>query len=114
MPKLSITDRFICGDGVSVLSHLPQESIDCVVTSPPYWQLRDFGVKGQLGLEATLDDYTAKLCAVFDEVRRALKDTGTLWVNLGDTYSGKRARLPAKCLLQVPARFAIEMTSTLR
>ena len=63
--------------------------MDCVVTSPPYWQLRDYGVKGQIGLEATFQEYIQKICDVFDQVKRVLKPTGTCWVNLGDTYASQ-------------------------
>src|ERR1043165_7092018 len=129
--------RIIRGDALKVLQRLPAESIDCVVTSPPYWSLRDYGVKQQLGLETNPDEYIERLCTVFDEVRRVLKPTGTCWVNLGDAYatrSGKTgrkpkhaqpilspasnralnfqrplARLPGKCLVQLPARFALGM-----
>lgn len=76
------------GDSLTILRTLPEESVQCVVTSPPYWGLRDYGVSGQLGLEATPDEYVAKLVAVFREVRRVLRDDGTLWLNLGDSYSG--------------------------
>lgn len=74
--------------------HLPIESntVQCVVTSPPYWGLRDYGIAGQLGLERTPDDYVANLVAVFREVRRVLKNDGTLWLNMGDSYtSGGRS-----------------------
>ena len=74
-------------DAPTVLKTLPNSSIDCVVTSPPYWALRDYGVEGQLGLEPTFQEYLEKLWAIFDEVYRVLKPTGTCWVNLGDTYS---------------------------
>jgi len=70
-----------------VLKTMPANSVDCVVTSPPYWQLRDYGVEGQLGLETTFEEYIQKLCGVFDEVKRVLKPTGTCWVNMGDTYA---------------------------
>src|SRR5437764_15063862 len=80
-------NRIVCGDALHILKQLPSDSIDCVVTSPPYWALRDYGVSGQLGLEPTFHEYLDKLCAVFDEVRRALKPAGTCWVNMGDTYS---------------------------
>ncbi len=66
---------------------MPADSIDCLVTSPPYWQLRDYNVQGQLGLEPTVEEYVAKLCDIFDEARRVLKPTGTCWVNMGDSYS---------------------------
>ncbi|MDP3041764.1 MAG: site-specific DNA-methyltransferase [Candidatus Omnitrophota bacterium] len=75
------------GDALGELRKFPDESIDCLVTSPPYWALRDYGVNGQLGLEKTFEEYITKLCDTFDEVKRVLKDTGTCWVNLGDSYS---------------------------
>lgn len=131
-------DRIIRGDALKVLQRLPEESIDCVLTSPPYWSLRDYGVKGQLGLEESPEEYIERLCLIFDEVRRVLKPTGTCWVVLGDAYTtrssktGKAtrhpqpilspasssalnftrppARLPAKCLVQLPARFSLAMT----
>jgi DNA modification methylase len=71
---------------------MPADSIDCIVTSPPYWQLRDYHVKRQLGLEPTFEEYIQKLCDVFDEARRVLKPNGTCWVNLGDTYSSQGVR----------------------
>lgn len=72
---------------MEVLKTFVQESIDCVVTSPPYWLLRDYGVEGQLGMEKTFEEYIANLCFIFDEVKRVLKPTGSCWVNLGDSYS---------------------------
>jgi DNA modification methylase len=80
--------RLYCGDALGVLAGLPDGSVNCCVTSPPYWGLRDYGVSGQLGLEATPEEYTAHLVDVFRAVRRVLKDDGTLWLNLGDSYSG--------------------------
>lgn len=77
------------GSALDVLRELPTGSVDCCVTSPPYFGLRDYGVDGQLGLEASPDDYVAALVEVFAEVRRVLLPTGTCWVNLGDTYAGK-------------------------
>jgi site-specific DNA-methyltransferase (adenine-specific) len=107
-------NRILCGDALSILKKLPAESIDCVVTSPPYWSLRDYGVPGQLGLEASVDQYLIKLLAVLDEVRRVLKPQGTCWVNLGDVYSTRSSKKggkhPSKCLLQIPSRFALGMT----
>src|SRR5690606_38009540 len=67
---------------------LPDASVDCCVTSPPYFGLRDYGIDGQIGLEQTPEEYVAQLVAVFREVRRVLKPTGTLWLNLGDSYAG--------------------------
>jgi DNA modification methylase len=69
------------------LQELPDGSVQCVVTSPPYWGLRDYGHEGQIGLEQTPDDYVAEMVAVFVEVRRVLADDGTLWLNLGDSYA---------------------------
>ncbi len=80
--------KIITGDCRDVLKTLPDGSINCCVTSPPYFGLRDYGVDGQIGLEQTPDEYVAEMVAVFREVRRVLKDDGTLWLNLGDSYSG--------------------------
>ncbi len=85
--------KILQGDVLEQLAKLPDQSVQCVVTSPPYWGLRDYGVKGQLGLEATPKEYTAKMVEVFEEVRRVIKKDGTLWLNLGDSYaSGKQGR----------------------
>jgi DNA modification methylase len=75
------------GDCREVLASLPSDSVDCVVTSPPYWGLRDYGNDGQLGLERTPEEYVANMVAVFREVRRVLKPSGTCWLNLGDSYA---------------------------
>src|SRR5690606_34431393 len=75
------------GDALSVLKTMPDKSINTCVTSPPYWGLRDYGVDGQLGLEPTPEEYVANLVEVFREVKRALRDDGTLWLNLGDSYA---------------------------
>jgi len=127
-------NQIIAGDALHVMKKLPSESIDCVVTSPPYWKLRDYGVSDQLGLEPSLQEYVDRLCLVFDEVKRVLKSEGTCFVNLGDTYFtnkgathhfknrrmqalqshlGERtfAGGSAKSLCQIPSRFAIEMCS---
>ncbi len=131
------TNRILCGDALKVLKRLPSESVDCVVTSPPYWALRDYNVKGQIGLEPSMNDYLTKIITVFNEIRRVLKPEGTLWINFGDTYANKtkggqhnqpqgnlfdslskRAKLPklktvlsipAKSLCLVPERFAVRM-----
>ena len=81
------TFRLIPGDCLAGLATLPDASVHCCVTSPPYWGLRDYGVDGQLGLEPTPGEYVAKMVAVFREVRRVLRDDGTLWLNLGDSYA---------------------------
>ena len=80
----------LIGDVLDRLRKLPDESVQCVVTSPPYWGLRDYKCAGQIGLEKTPEMYIAKMVAVFAEVRRVLRDDGTLWLNIGDSYaSGK-------------------------
>ena len=80
--------RVLEGDCQDVLPTLPPESVHCVVTSPPYYGLRDYGTVGQLGLEATPAEYIANMVAVFREVRRVLRNDGTLWLNIGDSYAG--------------------------
>ena len=88
------------GDVMDVLPTLLAESVNCVVTSPPYWGLRDYGTEGQLGLEATPEEYVANIVRVFAEVRRVLRDDGTLWLNLGDSYAADRGGtyMPAETL----------------
>jgi len=76
----------ICGDALTELRKLPDESVNCCVTSPPYWGIRDFGMPNQLGRECTLEEYVVKMVEVFREVKRVLRDDGTLWLNLGDSY----------------------------
>lgn len=122
------------GDALSVLQDLPKGAVDCIVTSPPYFGLRDYGVDGQLGVESSPAEFVAALVAVFREARRVLADDGTLWLNLGDSYvnaggsgaqgaTGQRATrrftaerlakrgdgLPAKNLLGVPWRVAFAL-----
>lgn len=91
-----MTVRILTGDCLETLRTLPAESVNCCVTSPPYWGLRDYGVAGQLGLEATPEEYVAKMVAVFREVRRVLREDGTLWLNLGDSYAGNGGATPGK------------------
>lgn len=87
-----MTVRILTGDCREVLKTLPDASVQCCVTSPPYYGLRDYGVAGQIGLERSMHDFIAELVAVFREVRRVLRDDGTLWLNIGDSYaSGGRA-----------------------
>ena len=78
------------GDVREVLKTLDDESVQCVVTSPPYWGLRDYGVDDQLGLEATPEEYVANMVSVFQEVKRVLRKDGTVWLNLGDSYNSAR------------------------
>lgn len=136
-PIEKFAGKIICGDALKILQTIPSESVDSVVTSPPYWALRDYGVKGQIGLESTIEEYLEKLLAVFSEVKRVLKPSGTCWVNFGDTYANKtkggfRRRMqgnmydrltkratfeklkaelsvPAKSLCLIPSRFALRM-----
>src|SRR4051812_27784882 len=80
------------GDSRELLRQLPDESVHCCVTSPPYWGLRDYGVGGQIGLESTPYEYIATMRLLFAEVRRVLRDDATLWLNMGDSYaSGDRS-----------------------
>jgi DNA modification methylase len=80
--------HILCGDVRDRLKELPDESVHCVVTSPPYFGLRDYGVDGQIGLEDTPGAFVEVMVAVFAEVRRVLRKDGTLWLNLGDSYAG--------------------------
>ncbi len=82
-----MTVEIIQGDCLEVLRGLPAESVNCCVTSPPYWGLRDYGCDGQLGLEKTPDEFVAKMVEVFAEVRRVLRGDGIAWLNLGDSYA---------------------------
>jgi DNA modification methylase len=79
--------RIINADVMEGLRQLPDESVHCVVTSPPYWGLRDYGVEGQIGLETTFDAFVGRMVEVFREVRRVLRSDGTCWMNLGDSYN---------------------------
>lgn len=124
------------GDCIKVLETMEPDSVDCVVTSPPYWGLRDYGVEGQIGLEPTLAEHLEVMVRVFEAVKRVLKPTGTCWVNYGDCYAttpnGRSAAdtkatgnddrtfrdkpfstiqgvLKAKDLCMVPNRFAIAL-----
>lgn len=90
------------GDAREVLTSFPDCSVNCCATSPSYFMQRDYGVAGQIGREATIDEYLHRLWAVFDEVRRVLTPDGTLWVNLGDKYQNK-------CTQLIPEEFAIGM-----
>ena len=82
-----MTVRIINADVMAGLAQLPDESVHCVVTSPPYWGLRDYGVEGQIGLEPTLEAFLSRMVAVFAEVRRVLRSDGTCWMNMGDSYA---------------------------
>ena len=92
----------IVGDCRVVLPCLPSGVAQCCVTSPPYFGLRDYGVDGQIGLERTLEAYVAEMVSVFREVRRVLREDGTLWLNVGDSYVNKQRQM-------VPARVALAL-----
>ena len=84
-----VTDcKIHTGDVLSVLRTLDAGSVQCCVTSPPYWGLRDYGVEGQVGLESTIDEYVAAMVEIFREVKRVLRSDSTLWLNMGDSYAG--------------------------
>lgn len=85
-------ERIINGDCLTELKNIEDNSVDCCVTSPPYYGLRDYGEDGQIGLEDTPESYIEKLVDVFREVKRVLKDDGTLWLNIGDSYWGSGSR----------------------
>ena len=131
-----MTTRILIGDALSQLRELPDESVHCVVTSPPYWGLRAFkGDPGMIGLEPTIDEHLDNLVAVFREVRRVLRSDGTVWLNYGDAYAAttkglgaasgswarnkgaamddRRATIPPgykpKDLLMMPARVAMAL-----
>jgi DNA modification methylase len=101
------------GDCRDILKNIPDNSIHCCVTSPPYYQLRDYGVSRQIGLENSIEEYVDALVEVFREVKRVLRPDGTLWINLGDSYAGSgRPRPPGvknKDLMGVPWRVAFAL-----
>lgn len=85
---MSEVKKIICGDALEVLKTLHDESVNCIITSPPYFGLRDYGMDGQIGLEETPEVFVDALVSVFREAKRVLRKDGTLWLNLGDTYAG--------------------------
>lgn len=135
MKQVKLNNKIINGDCRKVLPTLESNSIDCVVTSPPYWGLRNYNVDGQIGLEDDMETYIKTLTDVSSEIYRVLKPGGTYWLNLGDKYatsclsgqgdptSGKKPKgafvppprktdLPNKCLMMLPARVAISLISS--
>jgi DNA modification methylase len=82
-----VTVRILVGDALTRLAEIPDESVHCVVTSPPYWRCRDYGHAGQLGLEREPSEYVAQLLPVFRDARRSLRSDGSLWLNVGDVYA---------------------------
>jgi len=83
-------DVILQGDCIKMLANVPEKSVQTCVTSPPYFGLRDYGVEGQIGLEETPEAYVQRLVEVFRSVKRVLRDDGTIWLNLGDSYSAQR------------------------
>lgn len=127
-----------CGNAVDALENVKDESVNCIITSPPYYSLRDYGVEGQIGLEDTVNEYVTSLCEVMDQLYRVLRKDGLLFLNMGDTYySGKGAshgkdskshkrrfglrpvdksgglgeNIERKSIIGIPWRVAIEMSS---
>lgn len=104
--------QILIGDALTELRRLPSESVDSVVTSPPYFKLRDYQVGGQIGLEASVDDWVDGLQAVAREARRVLVPTGTFWLNLGDSYATKPSDgAPRKSLLLGPERLGLRLVA---
>ena len=90
MNTTEISTKIMNGDCIKMMQTLPDKSVNCCVTSPPYFGLRDYGHEGQIGLEETPDAFVKKIVEVFREVKRVLKDDGTLWLNIGDSYASYR------------------------
>jgi len=106
MPRNTI----LIGDALDRLRELPTDSVDCVVTSPPYYMLRNYGPVGQIGLEDHISDWVERLRRLFAEVGRVLTSTGSLWLNLGDSYSRHpRYGAPAKGMLLAPERLLLAL-----
>lgn len=101
--------RILVGDVLDRLADLDAGSVHCVVTSPPYWGLRDYDADGQIGLEDTPEEHTARLVAVFDAVARVLRPDGTAWVNYGDAYASQGSTLKPKDLMGLPWRVAFAL-----
>jgi DNA modification methylase len=103
-------NTLLVGDALDRLRQLPDSSVDAVLTSPPYFRLRDYAADGQLGLEAHVDQWVDQLAAISVEVRRVLVPTGTYWLNLGDTYSAHQSQGAArKSLVMAPERLALRL-----
>ena len=107
--------KILEGDALTVLKTMGDQSINCVVTSPPYWGLRDYGIEGQLGLEDTPELYVEKVVEIFQEIWRVLRNDGSVWINLGDTYAGTNdgmkipPNLKPKDLIGIPWRVAFAL-----
>lgn len=105
-------NQVLIGDAATRLAELPEDSVDCVITSPPYFALRDYGVAGQLGLESTVEEWVISLRGVARQLKRVLKPTGGLWLNVGDSYSHHPSEgAPKKSLLLAPQRLALALAA---
>jgi len=103
-------NRIVVGDALTRLSELPDDSVDCAITSPPYFRLRDYAADGQLGLEAHVDQWVEQLSAISAAIARVLVPTGTYWLNVGDTYAThQREGAGRKSLLMAPERLALRL-----
>jgi len=89
-------NSIIQGDTLKVLKTLPSDCVDTIITSPPYWGLRDYGVEGQIGLEKTLDEFIAKLLAITQELKRVLKPKGAMYWNHGSNFSDGKVKIVVK------------------
>lgn len=107
------TDVIINREALYALRELPSESVNCCVTSPPYYGLRDYGLDMQIGREDTPEQYIDRLVEVFRELRRVLKDDGTFWLNIADTYcgTGMKAGCKQKDLIGIPWLLAFALRS---
>src|SRR5579883_851763 len=110
-----MTIRILTGDCRHLLKELPDQSIHCCITSPPYFGLRDYGVSGQIGLEHSPQAFVEEMIAIFREVRRVLRDDGTLWLNLGDSYAyGGRGGNPTEASSGLQGGQATQRASMVR
>src|SRR3954467_6749551 len=101
-------NQVLVGDAATKLSTLPMSSVDCVITSPPYWALRNYQAEGQLGLERSVDEWIQRLLPVFDQIARVMKPNGSLWLNVGDTYSRDQQHgAPPKSLALAPEKLLL-------
>jgi len=126
---MEFVNKIILGDCLTEIKQIPDNCVDCCISSPPYWGLRDYGVDGQIGHEEDYIEFIAKLIEIYSEIQRVLKPTGTCFVNLGDCYSGgnmvggnsdrgtferrhdfkRKSEIKHKSLMMIPERFAIGM-----
>jgi len=98
------------GDCRKLVQKIPDKSIDCVMTSPPYWALRDYGHDDQMGMESTPEEYIENMVSFFNDVKNKLKNSGNCFVNIGDTYASSKVKsIPTKSLCMIPQRFAWNM-----